>query len=148
MKSSLPAALSLLFLCWPTFSNAAATSGYGASTPSTGSQCQSGCCNLGRTVFEGACSSFANYFKNDADTALSEGDAAFAARVANAPVPSSRCCIDARSYTQYSCACNSDLMNAASGRGVSNNAVRVVGRATRFSVCTSSSNGGAIQGGC
>lgn len=101
----------------------------------------------------------ANYFKNDADTALSEGDAAFAARVANAPVPSSRCCIDARSYTQYvsqkpyvlfmcdtmiiilwvvfccgtpdgfcfpqSCACNSDLMNAASGRGVSNNAVRV-----------------------
>ncbi len=43
----------------------------------------------------------ANYFKNDADSALAEDDSAFAARVANAPVPSSRCCIDARSYTQY-----------------------------------------------
>lgn len=43
----------------------------------------------------------ANYFKNDADTAVNESDEAFQARVANAPVPSSRCCIDARAYTQY-----------------------------------------------
>ncbi|CAL8464406.1 g3941 [Coccomyxa elongata] len=90
----------------------------------------------------------ANYFKNDADTAVNESDEAFKARVDNAPVPSSRCCIDARAYTQYSCACNSELMNAAASRGTNSNAVRVVGRATRFSICTSSSNGGAIQGGC
>lgn len=51
------------------------------------------------------CAVQANYFKSDADTAVSEGDAAFAARVASAPVPSNRCCIDARAYTQYVCAC-------------------------------------------
>ncbi|BDA49715.1 hypothetical protein COCOBI_14-3350 [Coccomyxa sp. Obi] len=151
MKCTIPIAFPVLLLCWATSSSAAATSGYGSSSGNgggSGSQCQSGCCNLGRTVFEGACESFASYFKNDADAALSESDADFQARVADAPVPSSRCCIDARAYTQYSCACNSDLMNAAASRGVSNNAVRVVGRATRFSICTSSSNGGAIQGGC
>ncbi|CAL8464407.1 g3942 [Coccomyxa elongata] len=112
--------------------------------------CNSGCCNLGRTVFEGACSSFANYFKADADTAINEDDSAFQARVNRAPIPSSRCCVDARAYTQYGCSCNSELINAASQRNppISSNAVKIVGRATRFSICSNSQNGGSIQGGC
>ncbi|KAK9904685.1 hypothetical protein WJX75_000578 [Coccomyxa subellipsoidea] len=116
--------------------------------PGAPGQCNSGCCNLGRTVFEGACSSFANFFKADADTAINESDSDFQARVNRAPTPSSRCCVDARAYTQYSCSCNSDLINAAAGRGISSNAVHVVGRATRFSICGNSQNGGAVQGGC
>lgn len=35
-------------------------------------ECNTGCCNSGNTVLHGACSSFANYFKNDADTAINE----------------------------------------------------------------------------
>ena len=35
-------------------------------------ECNTGCCNSGNTVLHGACSSFANYFKNDADTAIHE----------------------------------------------------------------------------
>ncbi|CAL5220620.1 g2662 [Coccomyxa viridis] len=112
-----------------------------------GSQCNTGCCNLGQTVFNGACQDFVNAFKSDADTAISESDSAFQARVNRAPRPSSSCCVNARAYTQYGCSCNGDLMNAAASRGYTSNQVRIVGRATRFSICANSDNGGSI-GGC
>lgn len=47
-----------------------------------------GCSNVGDNLFRGSCSSFVNYFKGKADTAIGESDAQFATTVAAAPVPS------------------------------------------------------------
>ncbi|BDA49713.1 hypothetical protein COCOBI_14-3330 [Coccomyxa sp. Obi] len=123
--------------------------GNGGSSSGNQQQCNTGCCNLGNTVFTGACESFANYFKGDADTAINENDQAFQQRVNGAPTPSDRCCVDARSFTQYGCSCNQSLKDAAAPKGFTPNAIAVIGRAVRFSICSNSAHGGSIgSGGC
>jgi hypothetical protein len=134
--------------------NGGGNNGGGGSSSSSGSsgnqqQCNTGCCTLGNTVFTGACESFANYFKGDANTAIGESDSDFQKRVNGAPTPSSRCCIDARSFTQYGCSCNQSLKDASASKGFTPNAIAVIGRAVRFSVCANAQNGGSVSsGGC
>ncbi|CAL8464408.1 g3943 [Coccomyxa elongata] len=121
----------------------------GGSSNGNQQQCNTGCCNLGNTVFTGACENFANYFKGDANTAINESDEAFQQRVNGAPTPSDRCCVDARSFTQYGCSCNQSLRDAAAPKGFTPNAISVIGRAVRFSICSNSAHGGSISsGGC
>jgi len=116
---------------------------------SGGQQCNTGCCNLGNQVFKGACSSFSNYFRGDADTAINEPASAFQQRVNNAPTPSDTCCTSARSFVQYGCSCNSQLQSAASQQGFTNNQVAVISRAVQFSICSNSAHGGSVgTGGC
>jgi len=123
--------------------------GSSSSSGGSGQQCRTGCCNLGNEVFKGSCSSFSNYFRGDADTAVKENDAAFQTRVNGAPTPSSSCCTSARSFTQYGCSCNQQLKDAAQQQGFSNNAVAVISRAVQFSICANSAHGGSIStGGC
>ncbi|CAL5220622.1 g2664 [Coccomyxa viridis] len=114
-----------------------------------GQQCNTGCCNLGNQVFKGACASFSNYFRGDANTAISESDSAFQQRVNGAPTPSSSCCVSARSFVQYGCSCNQQLQQAAGQQGFTTNQVSVISRAVQASICANSAHGGSLStGGC
>ncbi|CAK0783461.1 hypothetical protein CVIRNUC_006660 [Coccomyxa viridis] len=84
-----------------------------------------GCCTLAQTVFNGACKPFVDAFRADADRALGESDQVFKQRVARAPVPTSACCVNARAYTQYNCACDNTLIATSPSKGYTPNQVRV-----------------------
>ncbi|KAK9905073.1 hypothetical protein WJX75_009370 [Coccomyxa subellipsoidea] len=89
------------------------------------------------------------YFRSRADYAISQSDADFRTTVNSSPNPSDGCCYDARSFVQSGCSCDRNLLAQAAQRGVANNGIRIIARATQFSRCTSSQFGGGIgTGGC
>ncbi|EIE18759.1 hypothetical protein COCSUDRAFT_54877 [Coccomyxa subellipsoidea C-169] len=108
-----------------------------------------GCSSQGDRLFNGNCGSFVEYFRARADYAISQSDADFRTTVNSSPYPSDGCCYDARSFVQGGCSCDRNLLSQAAQRGVSNNGIRIIARATQFSRCTSSQFGGGIgTGGC
>ncbi|BDA49716.1 hypothetical protein COCOBI_14-3360 [Coccomyxa sp. Obi] len=114
-----------------------------------GSYVGGGCASAGDRLFNGNCASFVEYFRTRADYAISQSDADFRNTVNGSPFPSDGCCYDARSFTQSGCSCDRNLLSQAAQRGVGNNAIRIIARATQFSRCTSSQFGGGIgTGGC
>ncbi|CAL5220619.1 g2661 [Coccomyxa viridis] len=110
---------------------------------------QNSCQSLADNLFNGNCKSFVGYFKDKADYAISQSDAAFKNTAAGAPYPSDSCCYDAKDFSNLGCSCDAAVIGGARQNGVKENAVRIIPRATMYSRCNGNQFGDATtSGGC
>ncbi|KAK9903942.1 hypothetical protein WJX75_001016 [Coccomyxa subellipsoidea] len=94
------------------------------------------------------CASLINSYRSTLASNPSTDDASIKAAVASAPTPSSQCCAAVRTFIEDGCSCNQQLMGLLPMVGVTPAQIQFAIKATQYSSCADSDNGGWINNPC